>query len=71
MSLPERQSGHRIWFIIAVFLSTLTILDLLKIVGESFITELPDSVRCQLVEAALSLPFNNEYNVRRRTNCPG
>jgi hypothetical protein len=70
----ETQPRNRIWFIIAIFLTILTILDLLAIVVESFTTKLPDSVRCRLVNAVLSLPFDNEYKsheveVRRRTDC--
>lgn len=71
--VSKRQS--RIWFIVAVSLWILTILDLLSVIVENVTTELPDSVRCRLVNAVLSLPFDTEYKshereVRNRTNCP-
>jgi hypothetical protein len=74
MIQSESQSGRRAWFAIAVILSVCTILDLLVIIVESVANDLPHSVRCQLVNAALSLPFDNEYKskeekVRRITKC--
>ncbi len=71
--VSKKQS--RIWFFVAVFLSILTVLDLLGVIGESFDENLPTSVRCPLVNAFLSLPFDPEYKdneklVRSRTNCP-
>jgi hypothetical protein len=49
-------------------------MDLISIAVEGFIRETPDSIRCGVVNAVMSLPFDTEYKlketkVRRRTDC--
>jgi hypothetical protein len=79
-NVSQSQSPQRLWLGIAVLLSTLTALDLFVIIvegitGESIINELPDSARCSIVNAAMSVPFLSEYKgneevVRARNHCP-
>jgi hypothetical protein len=66
--------GHRVWFYVAICCSVLAVMDLISITVESYIKEMPDSVRCKIVNTVLSLPFDTEYKlkearVRSRTNC--
>jgi hypothetical protein len=68
------QRGHRFWFHFAIFCSVGAVLDLVAIAVEGFIQEMPDPIRCGIVNAVLSLPFETEYKIkedraRRRTDC--
>jgi hypothetical protein len=67
------QRGHRGWLYAAICFSVLAVLDLMSIVVENSI---PDSIRCGIVNAVLSmsLPFDSKYKlkeetVRKRTSC--
>ena len=73
--LPKCFRWHRTWFVVAVVLSVWAVLDLMVIAGESVTKSLPDSVRCLLVNEALSLQLFEEYTsheavIRARTSCP-
>lgn len=66
--------GHRVWFYVAICCSLLAVMDLIWIAVENHIKEMPYSIRCEIVNAVLSLPFETDYKlqetkVRSRTDC--
>jgi hypothetical protein len=66
---------NRFWLAVAVFLSAAVIVDLLAIIVEDITKELPDPIRCRLVNTVLALPFETEYKEKERkvrlyTSCP-